>query len=342
MKFNINKTKLVTMFVLGVVFISLISIIGYSQEIRLVYSSATKPESSDYPAQIKTAELGNKGITGSTITVISPGGSQAAMAALFANEVDVAAVVGPSAYEYVHHKGAWENKSNPNNVRVLHLRDVCDNPIAVRADTDIYEVSDLSGKKVFLGFPGTSCQANAKLAIVDALGINVNEFVGSLSDGVAAMKDRRIVAYIKTTAGKKVDATHIDITTSIPIRFIGFTEEQVKKIQSDFPWLLYRELPKGWFPNMPDQESIIANTFPRFVMCRDDFPEEYAYNWTKSVIENWEQLVAIAPSQGAVNPLECPSYISEIDQVYLHPGAIRYYRERGIEIPDSVIPPEMK
>jgi len=338
---SFSKKKIKIIFLVVLVFF-LYQICAISQEIRLVFALGTTPISGDYPGQVKYAELGIKGIPGATITVISPGGSEAVMAALTNYEAD-AGMCGATAYSYVHHTGSWEGQSNPNNIRVLNIRDIAYNPIAVRADSDIYQISDLEGKKVFFGWPGTSCQANTRAAIVEALGIKVDEYVGSLSDGVQAMKDGRIVAFTKTLAGNRLDATHIDIMTTKPLRFIGFNWEELKKIQSKFPWLGYAELPKGWFPSMPpDQEAFIVNNITRMVMCRDDFPEEYAYNWAKSIVENWGEIVALAPSQEAVDPLDCPKLVSTIDQIYLHPGAIRYYREMGIEIPESVIPPEMK
>lgn len=342
MSLSRKKIKIIFLLVVGLIFLYQICVISSAQEIRLIFGACTDPQSSDYPGQVLTGEIGSKGIPGAKITIICPGGSQAAMAAVFNKEADVAAIDDCSAYEYIHHMGAWEGKSTPNNIRVLNLRDLSYNPIAVRANSDIYQVSDLEGRKVFLGYSGTTCEGNARLAIVKALGINVDILVGSLSDGVEAMKNRRVEAFTKTVAGNKVDATHIDIMTSTPLRFIGFTWEEVEKIQSKSPWLLYRELPKGWFPSMPDQEAFIANSVIRFVMCRDDFPEEYAYNWTKSIVENWEKIVEVAPSQGSVNPLDCPDFASNVRQLYLHPGAIRYYREMGIEIPEAVIPPEMK
>lgn len=37
-------------------------------------------------------------------------------------------------------------------------------------------------------------------------------------------------------------------------------------------------------------------------------------------------------------------YLSQMSSftVPLHPGAVRYYRDHGVEVPEALIPPEMK
>jgi len=341
MNLSLKKVKIISIFILLTIFMSLVCGISYSQEVQLTFASYCKPATHSYPIIVLAAELGKEGI-GENVTVISPGGAQATMAALYNNEVDVAAIVGDAIYEYIHNTGPWEEISTTNNVRALYTIDIGDNPIAVNANEDIYNVSDLEGRRVFLGFPGSTHRANAEMAILKALEIDVIDVVGDLRMGIDAMKDGRAVGFVKTVVGTSLDASHIEMMTSVPLRIIGFTEEQVTKIQSKFPWLSYRELPKDFYSQLPNNDPVIVNTSPRIIACQDTFSEEYAYNWTKYTIENWDKFVELNPLQMSHDPLKILELMTKVDQLFLHPGAIRYYREKGVKVPEELIPPEMK
>jgi len=315
---------------------------GYKNQ--LVFAIATKPESGDYPVQCRIATLGAEAIPAS-VTITTPGGSDACTEALLTGEADLCNSNAVTVISALEGMGNWEGKTRENILRGLNPRDLQDNVVAVVAGSGITKMSDLVGKSAFYGHPGTNCNANMKRAMV-ALGYdeNIEEYVGSLADGVAAMKDRRVDAYVKTTRGEVADATHIDILVSQELELITFTKAEVDKIHEMYPWVTYRQLSTNAFKGqMKVYGEGWVNTDKAPTLCNMDLPEEWAYNWVKHEIENWDQLVALMASLGTFDPLDFPMWVSEVEtDFYLHPGAVRYYREMGIQVPDNVIPPEMK
>ncbi len=248
--------------------------------------------------------------------------------------------------------GAWEGNPQPNIIRGLHQRDFQENTIAVRADSGITKMSDLRGKKVFYGHPGTSCNQNMKMAMV-ALGYDedIEEYVGSLGDGVSAMKDRRIDAYVKTSRGEFADPTHIDIMVTQELEIITFSKEEVDKIQAVYPLIKYRKFGPDAFTTvapmrMHGERWLNFDGGP--TICEVNLPEEWAYAWVTHVINNWDVLVPLMTVLGTFDPLDYPALADEflftggLVDYYLHPGAIRAYRDFGVDVPDSLIPPEMK
>jgi len=306
---------------------------------QILYGSSAKQASSWFPAHVKMAELGDRGMEGTSVTVVFPGGSVIATQTVFDGEQHVAGGSMLALYEAFHGLGRWEGKPLSNRVRVLYYYTDCPNPIAVRADKGIASVSDLKGGKVFLGYPGSTTHAQHLLAF-DALGIDYEEYVGSLSDAVPAFKDRRIDAYIKSTNGHGIDATHRDILTTTPLKFIGFTNSEVDKIQKKYERVKFIDFPVDWYDDFPMEEPIKIVNYALIVIARDDFPEELAYQWTKSVVENWDEVGEVFPGAAAITPLDTPNLL--LPEVYMHSGSIRYMRERGITIPQSAVPPEMK
>lgn len=84
-------------------------------------------------------------------------------------------------------------------------------------------------------------------------------------------------------------------------------------------------LPKGSFRGQ-DQDITLPSTVTALI-ARDDMPEWLAYDITKAVCEHTEQLVAATKALKDFKPEEAwqPASIN----LPLHPGAARYYRERG-------------
>ena len=276
---------------------------------------------------------------GTSVTVVFPGGSVIATQTVFDGEQHVAGGSMLALYEAFHGMGQWEGKPLPNRVRVLYYYTDCPNPIAVRSEKAIASVSDLKDGKVFLGYPGSTTHAQHLLAF-DALGIKYEEYVGSLSDAVPAFKDRRIDAFIKSTNGHGIDATHIDILTTTPIKFIGFTDSEIEKVKKKYERVNFTNFPADWYDDFPMEKPLKIINYALIVIARDDFPEELAYQWTKSVIENWDEVSTVFPGAAAITPLDTPKLL--LPDVYMHSGSIRYLRERGVDVPDSAIPPEMK
>jgi TRAP-type uncharacterized transport system substrate-binding protein len=207
-------------------------------------------------------------------------------------------------------------------------------------------MSDLVGTSAFYGHPGTSCNANMKRAMV-ALGLDeqIEEYIGSLVEGVGAMKDTRIDAYVKTTRGEIADATHIDILTRQDLQIITFTKAEVDKIQEEYPWLSYRQLPPEFFKgSMEVLGERWVNVDFQQTYCTTDIPEEYAYLWVNHIIANWDQIVKLhEASLAKIDLIEYPQWVAVAPtDFYLHASAVRAYRELGADVPESVIPPEMK
>ncbi len=89
---------------------------------------------------------------------------------------------------------------------------------------------------------------------------------------------------------------------------------------------------------MGQDKDVQSIAQPNWLGLRMDIDEEVVYQLTKTIFENLEYLVGV---HKAARFIQLDSALSGLP-VPLHPGALKYYRERGIEIPDSLIPPEAK
>ena len=114
---------------------------------------------------------------------------------------------------------------------------------------------------------------------------------------------------------------------------LDFTEEQVARANSEFElWPPY-EIPANTYPGQTEPVSTIAQ--PNFLAVRDDIPEEDVYLITKTMYENLPFLQNI---HAATKDMALEKAIAGLPMP-LHPGALRFYEEQGIEVPDRLKPP---
>ncbi|MGH6900845.1 MAG: TAXI family TRAP transporter solute-binding subunit [Geminicoccaceae bacterium] len=117
------------------------------------------------------------------------------------------------------------------------------------------------------------------------------------------------------------------------LTILDFTEEQIAQANSEFElWPPY-EIPAGTYPGQDEPVQTIAQ--PNFLAVRDDIPEEDVYLVVKTIYENLPFLHNI---HAATKDMALEKAIAGLP-VPLHPGAVRFYEEQGMEIPDRLRPP---
>lgn len=194
----------------------------------------------------------------------------------------------------------------------------------VRKDTGITGFGDLEGRKFAPGLSGAGSTDRVN-AILDALEIQPDKFEGSLEDIVNAMKDRRIEGYSKSGNGLRADATMLDVASAVDVDLIGFTPEEVATLKEKMPDLQFVEAPADVLPGTKPHTTTrnIAIYF-----TDTDMSDEVAYRLTKAL---WNTIEA-ASDAANFDPTRGHTYegtIAVMNQVPLHPGAERFYKEVG-------------
>ncbi|SEA06292.1 hypothetical protein SAMN05660420_01084 [Desulfuromusa kysingii] len=112
---------------------------------------------------------------------------------------------------------------------------------------------------------------------------------------------------------------------------LDVTDEQMKQADGGmFLWTRF-VIPAGTYPGQEKDINTIAQ--PNFLSARADVDEEAVYKITKTIYENLAFLGAI---HGATKVMAVEKAISGLPMP-LHPGALRYYKEVGINVPARLI-----
>jgi TRAP transporter TAXI family solute receptor len=117
------------------------------------------------------------------------------------------------------------------------------------------------------------------------------------------------------------------------LTMLEFTDEQMARANGDGSlWTRY-VIPAGTYPNQDADVNTIAQ--PNFLAVRADVDEDAVYQITKTIYENLGFLNNI---HAATKAMSLEKAIGGLPAP-LHPGALKYYQEQGVEIPENLMPP---
>ena len=146
-----------------------------------------------------------------------------------------------------------------------------------------------------------------------------------------AMQDGKI-AGMSTPAGAPVTAvTRVMAAIGDKVTMLDFTDEQVAKADGGLGLFTRYVVPAGTYPGQTKDLNTIAQ--PNFLAVRADVSEEDVYMITKTIYENLGFLQAI---HKATNAMSLEAALAGLPMP-LHPGAARYYKEVGLDIPANLI-----
>jgi hypothetical protein len=197
-------------------------------------------------------------------------------------------------------------------------------------------ITDIEGLKFSIGRAGSGTERSG-LTIMSGVGMDRDdvqaEYLGYFESS-KAMKDKRISG-ANLCAGPPVAAvTDLSATPGMKVTILEFTDEQLKAINEKTAYPGFRYIiPAETYPKQTEPVKTIAQ--PNFLGIRADVDTAIVYKLTKTIYENLQYLYNI---HQATKHMKLDSAISGLPAP-LHPGALKYYRERGISIPDNLIPP---
>ncbi|MBA7713221.1 hypothetical protein ES703_122221 [subsurface metagenome] len=218
----------------------------------------------------------------------------------------------------------------------------------VREDSGITKLEQLDGKGYSLGIVGSGSEFICKTA-VEASGIKPDVYVGSFTDAVDACKDNRVVGFAKALSGQFLDASMLDVQAVTPIHIISLTEEQIAGATRAIPGIVPVTLPANSLENYRDGKHPAINVigYMSGETATSRISQDLGYKMWRAVIDHWDELVEAYLKAKGFDPLrDSMSIMVEVSKVTtpppFHAGMVQIFEENGIQVPQSLIPPEYK
>jgi len=205
--------------------------------------------------------------------------------------------------------------------------------VMVRADAGINSLADLKEKKgkVSLGTlaVGTAGEYGAR-NLLEALGLSYDDIRkagGSVANSnystiTMAMKDGRMNTVMAVITPNHPSITEIALQNDV--KFLPLPPDIVAKMRDEFAYQP-QTMPAGMFRGLDKDTPTVG--FPTVFITRQDVPDDLVYLVTKTLAENKAALVAAHKGLSKFDPSE--AWKPELVGLPLHPGAAKYYREKG-------------
>ena len=236
-------------------------------------------------------------------------------------------MVAQSDWQYHAYNGTKPDKVKPyNKLRAVFSAHPEPFQIIAGKGSGINSWSDLKGKKVNIGNPGSGQRGTFEV-LMENHGVN-KSFFGSTSELTSseqsgALCDGKIDAY-----GYTVGIPNSGVAQAADgcgSYIVDLQTGPVKKMVDDNDYYAWATIPKGTYKTT----TADVKTFGVMatVVTSADVPDELVYAVTRAVFENLEDFRDDHPSFFALDPKKM---IKDGLSAPLHPGAIKYYKEKGI------------
>ena len=188
---------------------------------------------------------------------------------------------------------------------------------------DIKTVSDLKGKSVSIGAPGSGVYFNA-MDVLEGAGLTVDDIkpqYQSFDDSKEALKDGQIdAAFI--VAGAPTSAI-TELATTNGVFLIPIEGELRDSIMDICPYYAPMEIPAGTYPGQ--DEAINTITIKATLVVDADLEDDVVYALTAAIFDHTGE---ISQENAKGEELSIENATSGIT-VPFHAGAARYYDEHG-------------
>ncbi len=196
----------------------------------------------------------------------------------------------------------------------------------------ITNIDQVKGKNISTGSPGSGTNFMAE-TVFKALDIPLNSYKDSrlsFTESSNALRDGTIK--VGTWSVGPGTSSILDLSTTHDINIIPFTKEQTEKILASNKTYSSINLAGGIYRGVDKAVSTIGVW--NVMICQKSLDTDLVYKLVKALYEHNDYMRKIHPSAAYTTPENAVKY----SPIPLHPGTIKYLKEKGIAVPDRLIP----
>ena len=243
-------------------------------------------------------------------------------------QVDLGMTTMGVALQAWNGEGAWTQGRKFQSMRAIFpMYDTMFHFVSLQK-SGIKSVAQLAGKSVGVG-PRAGTPGTYIPLMLEALGVKVSSIRnGSGSDMTSQLGDGLIDSF-GFAAGLPFPA-YSEAEASNAVNFYAFTKEQIAILKQKMPELSDATIPKGTYRTLTEDQPTVG-VF-NFAIAHKDVSADIVYGIVKSVMENNPRMVlGHSAAKETVN-----ENVTKNTFLPFHPGAVRYFEEKGFKIPDKL------
>lgn len=202
----------------------------------------------------------------------------------------------------------------------------------VRADSDIYTIPDLKGKRAMFDRPGQAFYQDNWQAVLEAYGMTRDDLIIMPAlrqgDAVTALKEKRADAFFHHSAAPMPAMVAAELT--VQFRLLPLSEKAIDHLLKNVPWTGRQTIPAGTYKGLTEDLKWTYSKAGIFI--RKDIPDALVYDIAQAVDLNMHELKGV---HRAFKDWTFKDLVNSAFGPY-HAGAYKYYMQRGLLTPESI------
>jgi TRAP transporter TAXI family solute receptor len=243
-----------------------------------------------------------------------------------AGKADVAFCLADTASDGFNGTGKFKEKVPVRSIAVLYANK---SQWVTVEGTGIEKMADLKGKRISTGAPGSGTETIA-LRILEASGIDPEKDVKreklSVAESVNAIKDKKIEAFFWSGGVPTAAVTDLAATPGTKIKLLDHADAIPNLVKKYGPLYVKGVIPAKSYPGQA-KDAQVADVW-NVLLVHEKMDEKLVYDIVKTVFEKKEDLAAVHSE--AAN-LKLSNQYDGGSPIPFHPGAIRYFAEKGLK-----------
>ncbi|HVV61832.1 MAG TPA: TAXI family TRAP transporter solute-binding subunit [Pseudolabrys sp.] len=266
----------------------------------------------------------NRAQTGIRCSVESTGGSVFNVNAIKSGELDFGLAQSDIQYNAAKGEAQFKGKADPDLRAVFSVHP---EPFTVlaRKEAGVTKFEDFNGKRFNVGNPGSGTLASME-ELLKAMGWTKSSFSMAAElkadEQGTALCDNKIDGFFYGVGHPS--AAIQDPTTACGAKLIPLTGPAVDSLLKAHSYYAVATIPGGMYANNPNPTTtygVLAT-----VVTSAKVPDTVVYDLTKAVFDNFDEFKKLHPAFAHLDP---KAMIKNGLSAPLHPGAVKYYKEKG-------------
>lgn len=274
-----------------------------------------------YMVGVAGTELG-KDLPDINITQVTTGGSTENAKRLIKGELDMGIVYGSHVYMSQKPEGPFANGDKGTMLRGVAMAYEGPTYFVTLGDSGIESISDLEGKKVALGPPGSGTVFNCS-NILTALGVldKIEPQMMTFADAGRALGNGQIDAFCQSSSPA---AAVTELAETRDITVLPYTEEQLASISDTYPFYHTGTMPETTYKGVPATDMPFTTVY---WVAHERVPEDVVKRMVAAAYDKQDALAAGHKAWAQMKP-----DIENFQKLGapMHPGAEAYYKEQGL------------
>ncbi|MCG6114852.1 MAG: TAXI family TRAP transporter solute-binding subunit [Mesorhizobium sp.] len=243
---------------------------------------------------------------------------------LAAGRLDFGFSNGGVVYEQSTGTGQFEG-ATADNIRGIAVIDIAPLHVVTFEQSGIEALSELEGKTVSVGAPGSGT-ANTAANMLEAAGLTGRIEIQNLGfdESAANLRDGNLDAFAASSAYPMPAV--LDLSTSHSVRLLSIDDSVAQQLRELSPAYQQVTIPGGTYNGV--DADVMSVGVPSMLITHADVPEDVVYEFVSQMFAD-EAGTYMRNVYNAWSPEPGAAAFGDIS-VSLHPGAERFYREMGL------------